>query len=204
MIALISPSARAALVLGAVLAVGACARSDREAAADTAAIAAARTDTATIGGAVTGANWTDAQIISMLRAANTGEIAAGELAQRQATGAQVKAFARRLVTDHTALLKNVDDLAAKQNVQQTPPPDSSLIKDSNDALEDLQKKDRGADWDEDFLEAQIDIHQKTLDMLDRAGNAAQAPELRQAIQQGRPTIQAHLDEARRLKDTRTS
>jgi len=219
MLAHISPSTRVALVLGAVLATGACARSDREAAGgdttptvaaapgDSAAGAAsgARTDTGAAGGAVTGgAAWSDAQIFGMLSAANTGEIATGKLAQTRATGAQVKAFARRTVTDHTAMEKQGSDLAKRLNVTPAMPPDSALITDVNDDVEDLQKKERGADWDEDYIEKQIDAHQKTLDLIDRANNSTQNAEIKQLLQQARPKVQAHLDEARRLKDTKTS
>ena len=214
MLAFISPSARAALVLGAILAAGACARGDTDASrGDTTATiagapgdsaAGARTDTGTAGGAVANNAWTDAQIFGMLSAANTGEIASGKLAQTRATNAQVRAFARRMVTEHTAMEKQGNDLAKRINVTPAMPPDSALITDVNDDIEDLQRKERGADWDEEYMEKQIDAHQKTLDLIDRANNATQNAEIRQMLQQARPKVQTHLEEARRLKDTRTS
>ena len=215
MLAFISPSARAALVLGAILAAGACARGDTDASrGDTTATiagapgdsaAGARTDTAAAGGAVAGgANWTDAQIFGMLSAANTGEIAVGRVAQTRATNAQVRTFARRMVTEHTAMEKQGNDLAKRLNVTPAMPPDSALITDVNDDIEDLQKKERGADWDEEYMEKQVDAHQKTLDLIDRAANSTQNAELRQLLQQARPKVQAHLEEARRLRETRTS
>ena len=213
MLAFIPPSTRAALVLGAVLAAGACSSSDRDAAGGdtTATVAAApgdsaagaRTDTA--GGTVTGGNaWSDAQIFGMLSAANTGEIASGKLAQTRATGAPIRTFARRMVTEHTAMEKQGSDLAKRLSVTPAMPPDSALITDVNDDVEDLQQKERGADWDEEYVDKQIDAHQKTLDLIDRANNSTQNAELRQLLQQARPKVQTHLEEARRLKDTRTS
>ncbi|HEU4565018.1 MAG TPA: DUF4142 domain-containing protein [Gemmatimonadaceae bacterium] len=207
-----------AMMMAGTLVLGACKSNERAARADSAAVASnadtaaammrhdtlgARTDTA--GGAVTGgAEWSDAQIFGMISAANTGEIAAGKLAETRATNAQVKAFARQMVTDHTAMQKQGTSLAKKLNVTPAMPPDSSLITDTNDDIKDLQKKARGSDWDNEYIDKQVDAHKKTLDLLDRADRSAQHPELKQLIQQARPKVQAHLDRANQLKNSKAT
>jgi putative membrane protein len=203
-----------AAAISAALALAACSTDDRtETMADSGAVAGdtlggpgAMGDT-TMGADSMGAEGktlADAQIFAMLSASNTAEIASGKLAQERATNAQVKAFARKMVTEHTAMEKQGADLATRINVTPTMPPDSALISDANDDIRDLQGKDRGADWDEEYLDKQVDLHQKTLDLIDRALASAQAAELKTLLEQARPKVQAHLDEAKRLKDGATS
>src|SRR3954464_10293203 len=75
-------------------------------------------------------NWTDGQILAFASTANKGEIAEGKLAETKATNAKVKAFARQLVTDHSAMLTEGNSFAKKNNIT----PDST-----KDDVEDLQK-----------------------------------------------------------------
>jgi putative membrane protein len=202
------------MALAATLALGACASDDE--AGDEAAIGAndtavvATTDSAgmmhdTAAGAVEGgASWNDAQILGMLSAANTGEIAGGEAAQRMATDARVKAFARRMVTEHTAMQKQGTDLAQQLGVTPALPPDSALITDVSEDIDELSNKERGADWDEEYVEKQVDAHQKTLDLIDRAMRSTQSTQLRQLLEQARPKVEQHLNDARQLQNRSAS
>jgi len=59
----------------------------------------------------------DPEIIQVLATVDQGEIADGQMAQRMARNAQVKALARTLVTEHTASLQKDRQLAKTANVQ---------------------------------------------------------------------------------------
>ena len=59
----------------------------------------------------------DAEILQVLAVVDQGEIQDGQLAQRQARNAQVKAFARQLVAAHTKSLQQDRSLAKANNVQ---------------------------------------------------------------------------------------
>ena len=211
------------LTVGAVVALGACTSNDRaRAGGDSTTVAAAGTgdtmggmrhDSATAttksdsaGGSVTnnGAAWNDAQIFGLLGAANTAEIAAGKAAGQKARSPRVKTFARQMVTDHTAMERQGNALAKRLNVTPAAPPDSGLIKDSNAKLQELQSKARGRDWDNSYMDSQVDAHQKTLDLIDKAAGSAQHPELKQLLQQARPKVEAHLNEAKSIKGQTTS
>ncbi|HEV8233715.1 MAG TPA: DUF4142 domain-containing protein, partial [Gemmatimonadaceae bacterium] len=65
--------------------------------------------------------WTDGQILAFATVANRSEIAEGKLAETKATNAKVKAFARQMVTDHTAMLNEGTAFAKKNNIK----PDST-------------------------------------------------------------------------------
>ncbi|GLC24989.1 hypothetical protein rosag_15020 [Roseisolibacter agri] len=82
---------------------------------------AARAAVAPIVGAMT----TEAHAMALLHEANVGEIEAGRRAERQATDTAVRAFAARMVQEHTALDQQTTALAQRLNV--TPMlPDSAL------------------------------------------------------------------------------
>jgi len=58
----------------------------------------------------------DSEILQVLAVVDQGEIQDGQLAQRQAKNAQVKSFARELVSDHTKSLAQDRQLAKSANV----------------------------------------------------------------------------------------
>ena len=199
---------RMAAVVAACVALGACKSNDNEAATDSAAGVADTTAMAgmahdsTAGHANTGP-LSDPQIFGALGSSDTGEIALGKLGQTKATHAQVKAFARKLVTEHQAMMKETSALASRLTVTPAATTDSSIIDDLSDDVEDLQKKDAGKDWDDDFLDKLEDSHQKTLDFLDRAANNATHADLKAMLTKARPKVEAHLNEIKQLKERKT-
>ena len=161
----------------------------------------ARTDSANA--AANNKNWTDAQILAFASTANRGEIAQGKLAETKATNPKVKAFARQMVTDHTAMLNEGNSFAKKNNIT----PDSTkddvkdLAKDANDELKDLQSKAKGNDWDKNFVDKEIDGHKKVLEKLQSAQNATQNAQLKDMLTKATQKVQQHLDKAQALKDS---
>jgi putative membrane protein len=161
------------------------------------------TDTTVSAGSVNGSNgWTDGQIIAFASAANRGEIAQGKLAEHKATSSAVKAFAKQMVTDHTAMQKEGSDLAKKLSI--TPDTTKSdvtdLEKGANDGLNDLRSKPAGQSWDSDYVNKQVDAHQHVLDELTDAAKATQNSELRAMLEQATGTVQKHLTRAKALMD----
>jgi putative membrane protein len=170
------------------------------------------TDTTTAAGAVATANdsaakatnnngWTDGHIIGFTTAANAGEVAEGKLAQTKATNAQVKAFAKQLVTDHQAMLDEMKSFATANNVM----PDTTnndvtdLMHASQDEIKGLQDKKAGKDWDEDFIEHEIDGHKKVLEKLMDAQKATTNTQLKDILTKATGKVQEHLTKAEDLK-----
>jgi len=203
-----------AVVAGAFMIAG-CSKAERS---NPDSAAAARTDTAAArtGAAAdtamartdTGANapkrggWTDASILGFTAAANNGEIEEGTLAEQKATNAAVKAYARQLVADHRTLLNEGKSLGSKLNVTADTAADDvrDLMKDSRDEVKDLTDKKAGKDWDEDYIDKQIDGHKKVLDKLQDAAKNTTNPELRAAIEKATGKVQQHLTKAQDIKD----
>jgi len=167
---------------------------NRAAGATTAASASANTNNN---------SWTDGQILAFASAANKGEIAEGKLAESKASNPKVKAFARQLVTDHTTLLNEGNSFAKKNNIT----PDSTksdvqdLQKDAQGDIQDLQSKAKGKDWDEDFVDKEIDGHKKVLSKLQDMQNATSNAQLKDMLTKAQQKVQSHLDKAQALKDS---
>jgi putative membrane protein len=158
--------------------------------------------------------------------ANALEIASSQLAKTNATSAAVKAFANDMIRDHTAMQKqgmtlekqlgttnggsttagsgtasgssNAGSSSSNQlngdsaSMAAVSPADSSK-------LGDLATKQKGADWDKQYMSMQVDAHQKTLDRLNNMQGKAQNAQLKQMITGAIPKVQAHLDRAKKLQ-----
>ncbi|MFL5574943.1 MAG: DUF4142 domain-containing protein [Gemmatimonadaceae bacterium] len=163
--------------------------------------AAHRMDSATAGTEKRG-GWTDASILGFTRAANMGEVEEGRLGERKATNPAVKAYARQIVADHQALLTEGQTLARKITVAADTTADDvrDVMKSSRDEVKDLTDKKPGRDWDEDFVEKQIDGHKKVLDKLQDAAKNTTNADLRAALEKASGKVQQHLTKAQDLKD----
>ncbi len=216
----------AALALAAAASLGACSsRNDNTLAnADSAASGAANQvgsaiDTAASAGAVAtdtisnrvgsalNGDWTDGDIVAYLVAADSGEIAAGKLASTKATNPSVKAFAKKMVSDHSTMLGQTLALAKKDNIAYATASNDDigdLRSDSQDALQDLTGKQAGRDWDEDYVDKQVDAHQKVIDHVNDFAQNAKDPQLVTMLKQALPKLRGHLDAAKALQDRKLS
>lgn len=163
--------------------------------------AANRMDSSAAGAEKRG-GWTDASILGFAHAANMGEVEEGRLAERKATNPAVKAFARQMVADHQAMLAEGKTLASKTSLAADTAADDvrGLMKDTRDEIKDLADKKPGKDWDEDYIEKQIDDHKKVLDKLQDAAKNATDPALRASITKATGKVQEHLTKAQAIKD----
>src|SRR4051812_33314464 len=74
----------------------------------------------------------DAQIAAIVVVANQVDIDAGKLAEGKSGSKEVKAFAQRMVTDHTGVNKAATDLVTKLKVKPEANPTSDGLKKSGD------------------------------------------------------------------------
>jgi putative membrane protein len=161
----------------------------------------AATDSAANANATSRGGWTPASVLGFTTAANSGEIAEAKLAIAKATNPAVKAFARELLADHQAMLKDGNALATKLSVTaDTLQGDAhDLLNGSRDELKDLTDKAAGADWDATFIDKEIDGHQKVLDKLQDASKNSNDADLRAALEKASGKVQQHLTKAQDIK-----
>lgn len=142
----------------------------------------------------------DPQIAHIAVTANTIDVETAELAESRAESPDVQAFARTMITDHTAVNEQAAALAQRLGV--TPEANqvsSSLQSDADAARSRLEGLD-GAAFDRAYIDREVEYHQAVLDALDDTLiPAATNAELKGLLEQVRPAIQAHLDHARSLQ-----
>ena len=142
---------------------------------------------------------TDANIAALLDEANAGDSATGKIASQKGTKADVRAFGTLMMRDHHALRVAGLDLVKKLNVTPTPPANDSLPNKVKAAQDDLNSKDKGADWDAAYINGEIATHQMVIGVLNQADAAAQAPELKALLKKARPNIEMHLKRAQDIQ-----
>ena len=198
------------MALFCATAIGACSKADRT--ADTAAArtdsAAGRLDSTAMAKTDSGMNmahnagaWTNDHIFGFAHNANEGEIALGKLASTKATNPKVKEFGAEMVKDHQAMMKETHALMTKVNAT----PDSTwddakdLASDGADKLKELTDKAKGADWDKNYIESQVDVHQKVLDKLQDAAKSTTDTTVAAGLAKATAKVQEHLTKAQSIK-----
>jgi putative membrane protein len=148
--------------------------------------------------------WSDAQMLAYAAAADNAEIAQGKLAERKAANPAVKAFARQMVSDHSAMLREGKSFASSNKI--TPDTTKSdvadLTKSSHDAITDLTSKAAGKDWDSDYMDKQIDAHKSVLDKLQNFEKSTTNAKLKDMLNKAVGKVQSHLTKAQDIKDNK--
>jgi putative membrane protein len=144
----------------------------------------------------------DPQIASIVVTANQVDIDAGKLAESRATNAEVKAFARLMVTDHAAVNKSATDLAGKLKVTPQDNPTSESLKSGGDKNLAHLRMLTGTAFDRAYVDQEVAYHQQVIDALDKTliPGAANA-ELKALLIKVRPAFVAHLEHAKRLQSS---
>jgi putative membrane protein len=145
---------------------------------------------------------TDPQIAAIVVAANQVDIDAGELAQSKAVNPDVKAFAARMVVDHSGVNKAAADLVRKLEVTPEENPVSRRLREEGDkALERLRAL-AGAAFDRAYVDREVAYHQAVLQTLDEMLiPSATNTELKALLVKVRPAFVAHLEHAKQLQAT---
>src|SRR5215217_3405545 len=185
------------LILLGVLA--ACSPADRNVARDqgSAASADSTSDTASTGApaATPQGGMTDANIVALLDAANKADSAGGAVASKKATNAEVKAFARLMMSEHHALRTAGQQLAKQLGVEPKPPQHDPLAPYVASEMKALQTAAKGAEFDRTYIENEVTVHQAVLDLANQARVSTQTPQLKELIEKAIPVIRKHLEQA---------
>ncbi|HLP07319.1 MAG TPA: DUF4142 domain-containing protein [Opitutaceae bacterium] len=123
------------------------------------------------------------------------ELALSRIASDRATNPQVRAFAADMVREHTSANSEISALAQRKGV--------SLAADGAQDRQKMESKwtDKPVGgFDEDYVEAAISNHKKTIDELEDAADSKD-PEIAALANKLLPTVRAHLAHAQNLEKT---
>jgi putative membrane protein len=68
-----------------------------------------------------------------------------------------------------------------------------------DKLKELTDKEKGADWDKNYIESQVDMHQKVLDKLQDAAKSSTDTTVTAGLSKATAKVQEHLTKAQSIK-----
>ncbi len=143
---------------------------------------------------------TDAQVLEVVRMANTGEIEQAKLAQTKAKDGRVKKFAAMMVKEHGEANAKGDALAKKNSIE----PKASLVStnlesDTKQATATMASR-TGAEFDKAYMDAQVQEHQAVLDTIEvKLLPAAKSPDLKAMLADVRGHVSHHLTEAKTIQ-----
>jgi putative membrane protein len=154
------------------------------------------------GAAAQGAGPTDPQIAAIVVTANQVDIDAGKLADSKSTSKEVKAFAQRMITDHSGVNKSATELVTKLHVTPQSNATSQSLQQGGDQNLAALKKLSGSAFDRAYVDHEVVYHQAVLDAVDKTLiPSAQNAELKALLVKVRPAFVAHLEHAKHLQES---
>jgi len=143
---------------------------------------------------------TDPQIAHIVVTANQVDIDAGKLGESKGSNPEVKAFGKRMVTDHTGVNAQATALVKKLGVKPEDNPTSqSLKKGGEENVKHLQSL-KGAAFDKAYIEHEVAYHEQVLDAVDKTlVPNAKNEELKGLIVKVRPAFVADLEHAKQIQ-----
>jgi putative membrane protein len=132
--------------------------------------------------------------VSNLTQSGMYEIDAAKIAMAKSKNAEVKAFAKMMVTDHTAMDKSMAPLikAAGQT------PADKLDQRRQGFIDNLNSATPG-DFDKVYIDQQVAGHQEALDLVNGYAKDGSDAGLKTGAADAGPKVQAHLDKAKAIQ-----
>lgn len=141
----------------------------------------------------------DAQIASIVVTANQVDIDAGRLAMSASSNAEVKAFGKMMVDQHTGVNTSATELVTRLKVTPQDDPTSQSLKSGGEANVAQLRKLTGAAFDKAYMDHEVAYHQQVLDAVDKTLiPSAKNDELKALLVKVRPAFVAHLAHAKQL------
>lgn len=142
----------------------------------------------------------DAQIAAIVVAANQVDIDNGQLALKKSKNAEVKKFAERMVTDHTAVNKAAVELVTKLKVTPEESDASKGLTTSGEETRAKLEKLDGAEFDKAYVDNEVAYHDAVIGVLKtQLIPAASNQELKDALVGAQPAFDAHLQHAKQIQ-----
>lgn len=138
----------------------------------------------------------DARFLRDVAEANQGEIDMAQIAVQKSQNADVKQYAQKLLDDHTAQQKQLQQLAQQKGVTLKEKPE---MRENHEIhrLNDASAKN----FDKDYLKYMIKDHEKDIKAFQKEADKATDPDVKSFASGAVPTLQQHLNAARQLDST---
>jgi len=136
----------------------------------------------------------DKKFLEMAAQSDQNEIALAKLAEEKATNPAVKAFAQKMITEHTKMSASMKPFAESWGLSASSGPDADTQKEF-DKLNRLS----GDDFDKEYMSQMVSDHSKALDAFTSEAKDTKDVKFRTAVLQGKTMVAAHKNMAYDLK-----
>lgn len=126
------------------------------------------------------------------------EILAGELAAKRARKEEVRAFAAKMIVDHTASTHQLRAALEMNETRGVAPPPTKLDARRQKMLEHLKEAPDDS-FDATYLDQQLLAHKETATLLSHFLDNGDNPQLCSFAAGGLPVVERHLEAVERLK-----
>lgn len=142
----------------------------------------------------------DPEVAHVAVTANSIDVELARLAETRAASAEVRRFARTMISDHTAVNEKAAALAKRLGVT---PADNAVSRSLQEGAAEARSRLeglRGSAFDQAYMDREVAYHAAVLDALDVVLiPTTQNEELRALVVEVRPAIAMHLEDARRIR-----
>jgi putative membrane protein len=136
----------------------------------------------------------DKKFLAMAAQSDENEIALAKLAQEQATNPDVRAFAQKMITEHTKMSESMKPFAESWGL--TPP--SGPDADTHNEFVKLNGLS-GKDFDKEYMSQMVSNHSKALSAFTTEAKDTKDPKFQAIVLQGKTAVAAHKNMAYDLK-----
>jgi len=144
-------------------------------------------------GLPSGRESTDEQFARDAAQGGLAEVTLGELAEGQGSNAEVKAFAQRMIVQHSRANDELKRAAAKAGIS-LPNELSAKDRSTHDRLSKLSP----TEFDREYAKAMVEDHQKDLAAFQREASSGKNDVLKVFAMDSLPMLKEHLNQAREI------
>ncbi len=153
------------------------------------------TSGSTANGDVSKLSHSDRHFIEKAAKGGMAEVDYGQLGSEHSADPRVKAFADKMVTDHTKVNQELQELAARKGVTL---PQSDKVTDSH-GYKTLSAK-TGGDFDQHYINMMVDDHHEDIELFQKAAKSND-PEIAAFASKTLPTLEEHQRMAQDLQNS---
>ena len=123
------------------------------------------------------------------------EVQAGKIAGDKGQSDAVKQFGNQMVDAHSKTTEELTGIVKNKNIKVDLP---TKLDDQHQKLIDDLTSASAANFDKTYAQQQVDGHQAAVDLFKKYADRGDDPDVKQFAEKTLPTIQHHLDEAKKL------
>lgn len=133
--------------------------------------------------------------VEEVSAKGIAEVESAKMAQQKSTSADIKAFAQKMVADHSAVNAELAGIASRKNLEVS---DEAEL--ANKAKKFMLEQRDGESFDEAYTKNQVSAHEDTIELFQRA-SISDDVEIAAFANKTLPTLKQHLVTAKELAVT---